>query len=656
MVGWREQHCSSASFVAATPRLSLPVHVSMATILDRVVANRTMLVVASLLCQSYRPASITAYVSTEPYLLDKGVAYDDPALGPLQQMERLTHGLFTLRFVPNDGPHRKLLPQLRRYWDDNVLLVTANDHKRLPPSWLSELVQGFTASAGAMVVATRVHPILGDPCRGRHVYALHTVAAGTSGMALLPTGVAGIAYRPRFLHPIVFNASFRACAAMGDDISFRFATLLRKVPVYVASSKLDLLGEDETPGPALTAVSNDPTSSRNSLMLNETARWVRDAGLGEALDASFNCTTVSDSSQARRPSSGKTEAESIGASAATKERVAARDNGRPERGILFTVWAGDDLVSRFSCQLNAQREFARRTELEYAVFTTATLGMAEFPGQRFASESGEIIVTAPHWFKVYVLRQLLSERAEDAAPLYTWIFYMDVDTVPMVPLGSLTDEFAGGVDLLLAQEVGWNSDTILTRNSPFTRAFVDAAWSLRAAYPACQGEQCALHVVLLASLQLHALSARPQRLYRIKDYCCRLRRNHIDAQGCTWIWQRELLQLSEAGVSANRTISVDAPGGLGGQIRFAPHVRATLRHPVKQRELCASFLNISDDAARRPPPSPRKELTTALPTRRGKPLRFPAVQMHSDGQCELRRPSGTEGGTDVYMGVRLLAD
>lgn len=47
----------------------------------------------------------------------------------LKKLAKATGGAFSLAFVPNRGPHRKLLPSLERYWDDDVVLVTVDDDK-----------------------------------------------------------------------------------------------------------------------------------------------------------------------------------------------------------------------------------------------------------------------------------------------------------------------------------------------------------------------------------------------------------------------------------------------------------------------------------------------------------------------------------------------
>jgi hypothetical protein len=284
----------------ASEHLSVPVHISFSTVRERVAGGFTLETALSLLCQSYHADSVTAYLGLGPYMgQPTGVARDSPALTQLRTLQDKSDGRFQLRFVPNEGPYTKLLSQLKRFWGQNVLLVTADDDKTYPPEWLNEIARGYHKSRGRAIIAPRVHPIDGDVCAGGFLYSLRNVRNGSSGVRLLPTGVAGVGYRPRFFHPILFNHSFRANAATADDIGFRFATLLRGVPV-IAVARSNRIGDDgERPKlkSTLQAFNNGrarlpergPQQSRNTQAMRQMARWLHGAGYGAALDAGLRC-------------------------------------------------------------------------------------------------------------------------------------------------------------------------------------------------------------------------------------------------------------------------------------------------------------------------------------------------------------------------------
>ena len=65
------------------------------------------------------------------------------------------------------------------------------------------------------------HPWWGQTTSGRHE------------MLVLPTGTGGVLYRPRFFHPIVFDARLGNMTYVGDDIAFRLSTMIKKVKVVV---------------------------------------------------------------------------------------------------------------------------------------------------------------------------------------------------------------------------------------------------------------------------------------------------------------------------------------------------------------------------------------------------------------------------------------
>ena len=132
-----------------------------------------------------------------------------------------------------------------------MLLVTADDDHTYHPDWLAHLVQcHHTRSGSHSVVAARTRWMcLSEGCSqlspfkpyvhwpvSNSDFAAHE-GWGLDGSLshhemLLPIGTGGVLYRPAFFHPIVLNESYLAAAHLGDDISFRFATLANNVRVF----------------------------------------------------------------------------------------------------------------------------------------------------------------------------------------------------------------------------------------------------------------------------------------------------------------------------------------------------------------------------------------------------------------------------------------
>ena len=244
--------CVSPPEVTALEMVGLEVHVSLTTMDTRV--GFTPTVVEDLLCQSVLPTSIALYASSTAAaapLTDKGVNVSSASVRELKELESTSGGLFRLHWTQNTGPHKKLLPSLEAHWGkNNTLLVTIDDDTEYHREFLRELLQGYLKSDRESVVARRVRKIplacsvySDGVCKPTEIkpYDYNVwglLPSGTHAMLALPTGVGGVLYRPHFFHPIVFDEQFRAVAATSDDISFRVAALLKKVPVFVSEGAI----------------------------------------------------------------------------------------------------------------------------------------------------------------------------------------------------------------------------------------------------------------------------------------------------------------------------------------------------------------------------------------------------------------------------------
>jgi len=97
-----------------------PVYVSMTTISKRI--KQVSRTIAGLIQAKVVPTHIYLCISEEPFLLDKGITSIPDNLLSLVAAKYLT-----IVYTENIGPHRKLLPVLKRYWDQDVFIATVDD-------------------------------------------------------------------------------------------------------------------------------------------------------------------------------------------------------------------------------------------------------------------------------------------------------------------------------------------------------------------------------------------------------------------------------------------------------------------------------------------------------------------------------------------------
>jgi len=206
-----------------------PITVSMTTIslrLDSVAAT-----LRSLLAQDYPSLTLRLYLSRAPFLLDNGVPGRLPE--KLAELDAEEDRL-SIRFVPNIGPYRKILPFLNETRGKRCLVATADDDTLYPPGWLSGLYSAYRRHR--CVVCYRGHfmrredrQFLGyrrwmsnGPTRNPDLYNL-------------PTGKDGVLYDTSFFDPAVLNyIQALNIAPTADDLWLKWHySALEDVPTFI---------------------------------------------------------------------------------------------------------------------------------------------------------------------------------------------------------------------------------------------------------------------------------------------------------------------------------------------------------------------------------------------------------------------------------------
>lgn len=211
-----------------------PVYISIATISDRI--GKVHETIEGILSNDLLPTHIYVFISHEPFLLDKGVHEDTIPLA----LQILTKTMpVSIIYTDNIGPHRKLLPILARFWHEDCVIITIDDDKGrgLSKITISQLIKYYLASNKKSIVALRARRIgicSKKPWKKTGPYLKWPGATKEKHeMLVLPTGTGGVLYRPRFLHPIIFDLKLREYTISGDDLAFRLAGLAAKTYVMI---------------------------------------------------------------------------------------------------------------------------------------------------------------------------------------------------------------------------------------------------------------------------------------------------------------------------------------------------------------------------------------------------------------------------------------
>lgn len=210
--------------------------VSLTTIRSRV--ERLRRVIRSLQNQTLGPNVIQLNISDEPYLLDEGIPFTELPQ-PIKRMS--ARGEIDIRYVPNTGPYRKLLPTLATRWDKDCLIVTADDDVIYAPNWLEELYSAYLEHGCVIAHRSRAIIFENGKLRGYRGWAplrrdrppnYGDIVPEFHKLFTLPTGLGGVLYHPRFFKYPDLLPDLMALAPKQDDLAFKVATLISGIPAH----------------------------------------------------------------------------------------------------------------------------------------------------------------------------------------------------------------------------------------------------------------------------------------------------------------------------------------------------------------------------------------------------------------------------------------
>lgn len=220
----------ASSFIKQT------VYIALTTISQRI--NTVADTVLSLLNGILTPDHIFVVISRKAYLIDEGIQKIPSNLLKITRKYPVT-----IVYTDNIGPHRKLLPLLKQKWNEDCVIVTFDDDlgRFAPSTLLSNLIKYYIASGRESVVALRTRRI--GICDEKFTVShysswLNLASYGAKEMLVLPIGTGGVLYRPKFFSEIVFDQKLRSHTETGDDLMFRFATMIKNTFVVTACSDI----------------------------------------------------------------------------------------------------------------------------------------------------------------------------------------------------------------------------------------------------------------------------------------------------------------------------------------------------------------------------------------------------------------------------------
>ncbi len=199
--------------------------------------------IESLLAQDF-PADayeVRLYLSRYPYLLDQGC----PTLSnELQTLQNNNPARFSVVYVENTGPYRKLLPILNEVYDREsevfceTLIVTADDDTTYPPDFLCQLYQQYIKYH--CVISFRGRAMRFDDHKLASYNKWHKNIQENPSFLNVPTGKDGVLYSPLHFNPKILDITLaQKYAPKADDLWVKIHTLLSGTPSFIINRNLD---------------------------------------------------------------------------------------------------------------------------------------------------------------------------------------------------------------------------------------------------------------------------------------------------------------------------------------------------------------------------------------------------------------------------------
>ena len=210
----------------------MKIYVSLTTISSRI--KNIRYVIDSILNQTRKVDAVKLFISSEPFLFDKGIAESDI---PDDLKMLRDSGMIEIIYTKNIGPYRKLIPLLKEKQNEDCVIITADDDVVYPNDWTERLLGASEKNPRSVISFRNRYIEIGEnrDIKGYRSWPLMTRDFCLKNQnkiienKIFPTGIGGILYKPSFFNDIVFDEKFLEICPFNDDIWFRFSLIANEV-------------------------------------------------------------------------------------------------------------------------------------------------------------------------------------------------------------------------------------------------------------------------------------------------------------------------------------------------------------------------------------------------------------------------------------------
>lgn len=214
--------------------MSQPIYISLTSIYRRQHLLYQCLV--GVLKQTLQPTFIYLYLSEYPSFFDDG--FNNQKITN-EKLKKLIDENERIEIIWGEdiGPHGKLLPLLKKKWEEDCLIITLDDDTIYDFNLIKNLVEDYK-KYNCVISYRGFKPGITDITELKYG---DNKGKEKKNMFNFPTGKGGILYHPTFFHKtgdLIFNEDvFKNICKTADDVWFLLVRIANKVECYLGTKK-----------------------------------------------------------------------------------------------------------------------------------------------------------------------------------------------------------------------------------------------------------------------------------------------------------------------------------------------------------------------------------------------------------------------------------
>ena len=214
-------------------KIDIPIYISLTSIYKN--QNNLLQTLKSIIIQTKQPNKIYLHLSEEEYILDSG--FKDKKITNTKLLNFINnHPIIELVWIKNYGSFRKLLPLLKKKWNEDCIIITIDDDTIYDNNLIKNLVSDYNKHN--CIIGYRGFTPEFNKIKDFD-YNKRTKKKRKKYLYNFLTGKGGILYKPDFFYKtndLIFNQELylKYCSKQ-DDIWFYLVRVLNNIPCYLGN-------------------------------------------------------------------------------------------------------------------------------------------------------------------------------------------------------------------------------------------------------------------------------------------------------------------------------------------------------------------------------------------------------------------------------------